>query len=215
MSKALWCSLSICGLLLGTLFYAASLTPTLLPRTYLAQGVVSGCSIAAGYGIGVFGHWLWAYMELPQPRARILQVTRFAAAAACAIIAVLCLWQAARWQNSIRELMQIGAVVGALPPQVTLVALAVFAIGLVLARLLRLMLRFVGMRARFLPRRVSNVIGAVAAVTLFWSIIDGVLFRVALRGQDASYQRLDKLIEPETRPPADPLKTGSGASLLA
>ena len=31
-------SLSGVGLLLGTLFFAASLTPTLVPRTYLTQG---------------------------------------------------------------------------------------------------------------------------------------------------------------------------------
>jgi len=202
--------------LLGTLFYAASLTPTLLPRTYSAQGVLSGCSIAAGYGIGVFGHWVWAYMELPQPKGRTLQVTKLAAAVGCAIIAVIALWQAARWQNSIRELMQLEPVDTVYPLQVTMIALAVFAIAMALARLFQLTLRFVAMRVdRFLPRRVSNVIGVVAAVALFWSIIDGVLVRVVLRVADASYQQLDKLIEPETKPPADPLKTGSGVSLLA
>src|ERR1700730_5405245 len=63
MGRALWHSFSTCGLLLGMLFFAASLTPTLLPRSFLTQGVLSGCSLAAGYGIGVFGRWLWAYME--------------------------------------------------------------------------------------------------------------------------------------------------------
>ncbi|MEH2511847.1 putative membrane protein [Nitrobacteraceae bacterium AZCC 1564] len=155
-------------------------------------------------------------MELPQPKGRILQVTKLAAAAGCAIVAVIYLWQAARWQNSIRELMQLEAVETVYPLQVTMIALAVFAIAMGLARLFQLTLRVVGMRtSRFLPRRVSSVVGVVAAVALFWSIIDGVLFRVALRVADASYQQLDKLIEPETSPPVDPLKTGSGASLLA
>lgn len=216
MSKGLWSSFSICGLLLGALFFAASLTPTLLPRTYLTQGMLSGCSIAAGYGIGAFGYWVWAYMELPEPKGRILRVAKLAAAAGGAIVAVISLSQAARWQNSIRELMQLEAVDTVYPLQVTMIALAVFAIAIVLARLFLLTLRVVGMRAnRFLPRRVSNVIGVVAAVALIWSIIDGEFFRVALRAADASYQQLDKLIEPETMAPVTPLKTGSGASLLA
>ena len=42
----LWYSLSAGGLLLGTLFFAASLTPTLLPRTFLTQGVLSGFALA-------------------------------------------------------------------------------------------------------------------------------------------------------------------------
>jgi uncharacterized membrane protein len=216
MGKGLWRSFSICGLLLGALFFAASLTPTLLPRTFVTQGVLSGCLLAAGYGIGAFGHWVWTYMELPQPTGRILHVARLAAAAGCAIVAVMSLWQTAQWQNSIRELMQLEVVDSAYPLQVTIIALAVFAFAMMLARLVRLTLRFVGRRAdRFLSRRVSNVIGVVAAVALFSSIIDGAFFRVALRATDASYQQLDKLIEPETSQPADPLKTGSSASLLA
>ena len=63
----LWRSLSGTGLLLGTLFFAASLTPTLIPRTYLTQGVLGGGVFAIGYGLGVFWRWLWGYMELPTP----------------------------------------------------------------------------------------------------------------------------------------------------
>src|SRR5262245_43944856 len=91
----LWHSFSAGGLLLGALFFAASLTPTLLPRTFLTQGVLSGCSFAAGYGIGVLGAWLWAYMELVQLNVRFLRVARLAAATACAVVVIVSLWQAA------------------------------------------------------------------------------------------------------------------------
>ena len=216
MGRGLWHSFSTSGLLLGTLFFAASLTPTLLPRSFLTQGVLSGCSLAAGYGIGVFGRWLWAYMELRQPKGRLLRLAKLTAATGCAVVAVIFLWQAARWQNSIRELMELEPVDTAHPLEVALIALAVFAILMALARLFQLTLRFVAIRVnRFLPRRVSNVIGVIAAVALFWSVISGVLFRVALRVADASFQEYDELIEPETEPPTDSLKTGSSASLLA
>jgi uncharacterized membrane protein len=177
--------------------------------------VLAGCSLATGYGIGVFGRWLWAYMELPQAKGRLLRVAKLAAATACSVVAVISLCQAARWQNSIRELMELEPVDTPHPLEVVLTALAVFAILLALARLFRLTLRFVAIRVdRFLPRRVSHVMGIVAAVALFWSVINGVLLRVALGVADASYRELDKLIEPETEPPTDPLKTGSNASLL-
>ena len=77
--------------------FCASLTPTLLPRNFLTQGVLSGCSLATGYGIGVFGCWLWAYMELPQPKALLLHVAKFAAAAGCAVVAIICLSRTAVW----------------------------------------------------------------------------------------------------------------------
>src|SRR5262245_1471712 len=212
MGRVPWHSCSTSGLLLGTLFFAASLTPTLLPRSYLTQGVLSGCSLAAGYGIGVFSRWLWAYMELPQPRDR----AKLAAATGCAVVAVSSLWQAARWQNSIRELMELEPVDTALPFEAALIALAVFALLVTLARLFQLTLGFVAIRInRFLPRRMSNIIGVIAAAALFWSVISGVLLRSALGISDASYREFDKLIEPETEQPTDPLKTGSSASLLA
>lgn len=212
----LWHSLSTSGLLLGTLFFAASLTPSLLPRTYFAQGVLSGFSLAAGYGIGVFGRWLWTYMELMRPNGGFLRVAKLAAAAVCGIVAIVCLWHAAAWQNSIRELMDLEPLDTAHPIEVSVIALAVFAILIVLARFFRMTIRFAAARAnRFLPGRVSNVVGVVAAVALFWAVFDGVLFRAALRVAQASFQEYDALIDPETAPPTDPLKTGSSASLLA
>jgi uncharacterized membrane protein len=215
MGRRPWHSFSTIGLLLGTLFFAASLTPTLLPRSFLTQGVLSGCSLAAGYGIGVFVGWLWAYMEVPHRKDRLLRAAKLAAATGCTVVVISFIWQAARWQNSIRELMELKPVDTAHPFEVALIALAVFAILLAVARLFQLTLRFVAGRvSRFLPRRVSNVLGTIAAAALFWSVISGVLFRVALRIADASFQEYDELIEPETEPPTDPRKTGSSASLL-
>jgi uncharacterized membrane protein len=216
MGRAPWHSLSSAGLLFGTLFFAASLTPTLLPRNVLTQAVLSGACLAAGYGIGAFSRWLWAYMELPFLAGRSARIARLAVLTGCVVVAVIALSQAPRWQNSIRALMQLEPVDAAYPLAAAVIALAVFAILIALAWFFRLTLRFVATRAgRLLPRRVSNVIGVIAALALFWSAINGALFRVALRIADASYQQLDKLIEPESVRPTDPLKTGSSASLLA
>lgn len=215
MWRGRWHPFSNSGLVLGTLLFAASLTPSLLPRNVLTQGVVSGCSLAAGYGIGVLASWLRDYMEFPQIKGRFVRLAKLIAATGCAMVAAICLWQAAGWQNSIRTLMELELVDTAYPLKVIPIALAVFAILIALARFFQLMLHFVTIRVnRLLPRRVSQVIGVVAAVALFWSVINGVLFRGALVVADASYREFDKLIEPQTKQPTDPLKTGSKASLL-
>jgi len=52
-------SLSTIGLLTGTLFFAASFTPSLIPRDYLLQGVLAGLAFGVGYLLGVLGVWLW------------------------------------------------------------------------------------------------------------------------------------------------------------
>jgi uncharacterized membrane protein len=210
-----WNSFSAIGLLVGTLFFAASLTPSLIPRTAMTQGVLSGCSLAAGYGIGVFGRWLWSYLELPIPRASISRIIKLIAAIGCILVAVAFLRQATEWQNSIRTLMRLEPVDSVYPLTVGPVALLTFAVLIVLARLFQLTFLLIsGKLHRFVPRRVSYVVGIAIAIALFWTIIDGVLFKIALHAVDASAQAFDELMEPETQQPADPNKTGSAASLI-
>jgi uncharacterized membrane protein len=211
----LWRSLSGTGLLLGTLFFAASLTPTLIPRIYLTQGVLGGGVFAIGYGLGVFWRWLWSYMELPTPEDRTLRIANLVIASLCTATAAAFLWRTTGWQNSIRKLMELDPVTSAHPIKVCAVAAATFVILLGLARLFTLIFRFIAGRfRRFVPRRVANVIAAALALLLFWSIATEVFFRAALRVLDSSFQQYDALIEPTAPQPTSPLKAGSPASLL-
>ncbi|QIG46624.1 hypothetical protein G5V57_01920 [Nordella sp. HKS 07] len=210
-----WHSLSGIGLLLGTLFFAAALTPTLVPRTFLTQGVLSGACFALGYGIGVFWRWLWAYLELPEPRERFRLIANTVIAILCAAVAVYFLWRAAEWQNSIRLLMQMEPVTSAHPTKLSLIALLTFITLLVLARLFRQVARFVAARMRrIVPRRVANVIGVVLAVLLFWLLANDMFFRLAIQAADSSFREFDALIEPDSPKPTLAVKTGSSASLV-
>ena len=184
-----WYSFSTTGLLLGTLFFAASLTPTLIPRNYLTQGVLSGCAAAAGYGAGYFLRWLWRYLELPELKARILSVSKLAGIVACTVVGLVFLWRAAEWQNSIRSLMGLEPVDTAHPIEVGAIALITFVVLIALARLFNVTLHFVsGKLDRIAPTRVSYVLGATIVVLLFWSIASGVIFRYALRVADSSFR---------------------------
>ncbi len=210
-----WRSLSTLGLLIGTLFFAASLTPSLIPRPYLVQGVLSGFSAGAGYALGVFIHWLWTYLELPHFSSRTARALKWFAAAICLATAIVFLWKAAGWQNSVRSLMGLEPVETAEPLVVGLIALGLFAVLIALARLFKLIYRLAaGKLDRYIPRRLANVIGVAIAVVLFWSIAEGVLLKYGLRSVDASLQRLDNLIEDDLAMPTDPEKTGSAASLV-
>ncbi|HCJ29069.1 MAG TPA: hypothetical protein DHV63_07205, partial [Pseudomonas sp.] len=215
MSLSAWRSLSGFGLLLGTLFFCAALMPSLLPRSTLSQGVLAGAALAAGYGIGVFWRWLWRYLELPERPERLHNQTNIVIAILCAALAAYFLSQVTAWQNSIRSLMQMQPVTSGHLLEVVLTALATFLILLLLARLYRLVSRFVSRHAdRFLPRRVANVMGVLVALALFWSLVSDVLVAQALRVLDASFAQYDALIEPEAAQPRSPLKSGSQESLL-
>lgn len=208
-------SLSGIGIVLGALFFAISLTPTLVPRSYLTQGALAGACFAIGYGAGIFWRWLWHYLELPEPSERVRSTTNALVAAGCFLIVIIFLWRAAGWQNSIRAVMKMEPVETAHPFKVCAIALITFLVILLLARLFRLAIHFVSARTgRFIPRRVANVIGVLVATVLFWSIANNILIRTAFNALDFSFREFDALLEPERPQPTAPGRTGSAASLV-
>ena len=212
----LWQRLSASGLAFATLFFAVSLTPSLIPRTYLTQGALSGASAAVGYALGVFFRWLWRYLELPAPRGSSLTWIRAGVAVCCAVVLVVFLWQTTDWQNSVLKVMHQAPVKSAYPLRVCLVAIATFLPLVALGYGFGLVVRLVASSTRrFVPRRIANVVGAGVALALFWSIANGVIFRVAIHTLDASFQKADELIPPESVAPVVETKTGSKASLIA
>jgi uncharacterized membrane protein len=208
-------SLSGVGLMLGALLFAAALTPTLIPRSYLTQGAIAGACFAIGYLVGNLWRWLWHYLELPEPSARLRSIANALVAAACLLIVTVFLWRAAEWQNSIRAVMKMTPVETAHPLKVCAIALSTFVVLLVLGRLFGLVARFLAARIRgVIPRKVANVIGVLVAGLLFWSIASNVLIRTAFNALDSSFRELDVLLEPERPQPTAPERTGSTASLV-
>ena len=208
-------SLSGVGLVLGALFFAAALTPTLIPRSYLTQGALAGGCFAIGYGAGVLWRWLWHYLELPEPSSRLRSVTNAFVAVACLVVVIVYLWRAAEWQNSIRAVMNMEPVETAHPIKTCAIALITFFALLILARLFRLVTHFLSAQIRrVIPRKIANVLGLLIAALLFWSIANNFLIRTAFRALDSSFREFDALFEPERPQPTAPGKTGSTASLV-
>ncbi|MBR0743584.1 alpha/beta-hydrolase family protein [Bradyrhizobium japonicum] len=208
-------SLSGVGLALGALFFAAALTPTLIPRSYLTQGALAGGCFAIGYFAGVLWRRLWHYLELPEPSARARSVANALVAVGCLLVVILALGRTAEWQNSIRTVMKMAPVETAHPLKVCAIALITFVVLLALGRLFALVARFLAARTpRLVPRKVANVIGLLVAALLFWSIASNVLIRTAFNALDSSFRELDVLLEPERPQPTDPGRTGSPASLV-
>lgn len=208
-------SLSGVGLVLGALLFAAALTPTLVPRSSLTQGVLAGACFTIGYEIGVLWRWLWHYLELPEPSTHIRSAVNLTVAAGCFVIIILFLWRAAEWQNSIRAAMNMELVETAHPLKVSVIALITFFALLMLAQSFKLATSFLSARIRrFIPRRIANLVGLLMVVVLAWSIANNLLIRAAFSALDSSFREFDALLEPERPQPAAAGRTGSSASLV-
>ena len=104
--------LDFVGVAFGALFFCLSLTPSLLPRDWLFQGLIGGLNAAIGYGIGVFFEdgaplrvttpALVAAVEASALLVKAATVTLSATAAS-----VLMLIPAAAWQRRVSAVMGI------------------------------------------------------------------------------------------------------------
>lgn len=207
--------LSTGGWLLGLLFFALSLTPSLIPRHFTTQGILCGCAFAAGYGIGIFLEWLWDYLELAWPNPNLAKWIGRLTVLACLVMAVAFLWFSTGWQNSIRVGMGAPPVEARQPWFVAAIAVLPASILIGLGTLIvRGVLVVSAWLRRIIPRRVAFV-GAILAVGILASTIaEGVVARGLLFAADRFYGNLDRLAGSYEEAPIDPWRSGSAASLI-
>lgn len=208
-------SFSFVGLVFAGLFFAASVTPSLLPRQFLFQGLLSGFAIAVGYGIGESLAMLFQFLEIPPPPRRFQGTLKIIISVSVAGLFIYFLRQMTFWQNSLRALMEMEPLESAYPTSTAAVAIAFGIFLIVCARGVMLFRRFVADKLRpFLPRRIAYGLSAtIVAVTLFF-IGNGVIARGLLNAADAFFLRADELVDEEVAQPLDPLVCGSEDSLV-
>lgn len=211
-----WSSFSFVGLVFAALFFSASVTPSLLPRHYIVQGLLSGLSLAMGYGVGMACLWFYHFFGLRVPTEQTQRIAKRVIVGLVVVIFVTFLWQMTAWQNSIRELMELPALETSYPVRVMGIA-GVF--GAVLVAMGRLFLRSVlwvsQKLQRFVPPRIAHAIGFISVAVCVFLLTNDVIAKRLLDSADQAFLRIDKIVDDDLDQPADPDLTGSQASLVS
>ncbi len=188
--------LDFIGIAFGALFFCLSLTPSLLPRDWLFQGLIGGLNAAIGYGIGVFVEKMLHRFVLrnrrwwpPPPKVlyALKAVTVVVSAAACVLMVI----PAAAWQREVSALMGMDGPGTSSYLRLLIVAVAV---GGVCVSMARLLLDLIKTMARFLIRRwrlsdeMALLIGAAVVVVVVITLVNGVLLRGFLAGANRVFQ---------------------------
>lgn len=203
------------GLLLAGLAFGAALTPSLLPRDPLTQGLLAGGVAALAHELGAFAGELWDFLELPRLPRGWRGAAAVAAGLAALTVAAASLLHAAAWQDATRAVAGLPPVASSAPLTIAAVAAAALALLWGLFRLVALVRRRTGRAlGRVLPVRVARLVALVLALWLFWALGDGLLFQWGFRIADASFEAADSFIAPDIPEPTDPLASGSAASLV-
>jgi uncharacterized membrane protein len=204
------------GLVLGLAFLCVSLTPSLVPRSWLVQGLVTGMSTTIGYGLGVLASHLLRLMLPREPSARTKRIAWRLSTGLGAPVAVAAVLAAGRWQQELHLLM--GAEDPTQPAYLAVLAVAGVVILLLVAlgRGLRLAARAVGVRLRrWVPPRTAALTGAMVVALVVAVTVQGVLVRGALRVADSSFRAINETVAEDLDPPTSPTLSGGPGSMLS
>ncbi|HEX4588152.1 MAG TPA: alpha/beta-hydrolase family protein [Mycobacterium sp.] len=212
--------LDFVGIAFGALFFCLSLTPSLLPRDWLFQGLIGGLNAAIGYGIGVFAGRMVRRFLLHRrrwwpPSKRVLYVMKTVTVAVSATASVLMLIAAAAWQR------QVSAVIGMQGPNTpgyTRTVLIAALVGGVCVGAARVLLDLIKTMARYFIRRwhlhdeTALFIGTAIVVVLAITLINGVLIRGFFAGANRVFQPQNTTTMAGITQPAQPERSGSPTS---
>ncbi len=211
-----WESFSFVGLVVATLFFAVSVTPSLLPRVYVVQGVLSGFSLAIGYGVGVALVWVWQFLELPRLTQKVEYWAKRMTTVLAASVFFVFIRQDTEWQNSIRLLMDMPPLESADPYRFFLIALVIASMLVAFVRfMIRCVQRVSRSLERYVPRRISIGVSTLLVVTLAFLVSNDLVGASLLTAADRFFLNADGLIDSGIEQPTRSMACGSIDSLVS
>lgn len=209
-------SFSFVGLMVATLFFAASVTPSLLPRNYWVQGFLSGFALAIGYCVGVLMVWTYQFFGFRESSGRTQAISKRITAGMVAVLFVGFIWRMTYWQNSIRDLMEIQELETTYPYRTTAIAVLLAAVLIAIARWISALGHFVADKLnRFFPPRVSATIAFLVVCFALLFLSNDLLAKNLLSIADTFFANLDERIDDDVTQPIDAAATGSDESLIS
>ena len=215
--------LNYVGLVVATLFFSWSLTPSLLPRDWLFQGLISGFNAVIGYGVGcvfdwAFRRWLRPRLPWSAPSLRVQYAVKATVLVVCVLATGYLLVLSADWQRNIYALMNMTGTTtsgylrtGGLSLLVGTVVVGAYRTVRMLVQLLaRLLSRWVHVPAKFAP-----TVGAAVLAVLIVSLFNGVAMKACFAVANSAFSVRNDKVTPYAVQPQDPDRSGSPQSPAA
>lgn len=204
------------GTAVGLLFIWLSMTPSLLPRGPLFQGLVSGAAGALGYLFGVVGVWLVRFMrskDTSPPAPKWAWKALVVVGIAGQIAAIVWFHM---WQDDVRDLFGVPRLTfwdHPLTAALSIVFLFAFVeIGQLIDRLVHFLVRQL---ERVAPPRVSATVAVALLLALGIALLNGVVVRFAMSTINNTFESVNNETDPDNPAPTTPLRSGGPQSLVS
>jgi len=206
---------SIFALILGLLFVAASLTPSLVPRAPLLQGVLGGVVMALGYLAGRIIEGIWNFADMPVAKGDAKDVTLGLLGLIVLGLVGWSLYYSLIWQNDLRGRMGLDPAIEGHLIWVVAITLIVFAVLFLIGHVIAIISRFIrGRLERVMPPRRADVLGfLLVALGLLVVTRDGILDWF-IEVMDTTFETAQNLFDTAPPAPNDPARSGGPGSLI-
>ncbi len=209
------------GVAVATVFFCLSLTPSLLPRDWLFQGLIGGINASIGYAIGVvlakvFHRFALRHRQWWPPPKRALNAVKVGIVVVSIVVCISMLIPAAAWQRQVSAEMGISGptTLGYMRTLAAAVLVGGACVGAtrVLYDAIKLLARLF-IRRWHLHQEIAMFIGTAIVVVLVVTLVNGVLYRGFLVGASRVFQPQNYTTRDGVSEPMEPEKSGSPTSL--
>lgn len=209
-------SFNFTGVVIGMVFVYLGFIPTLLPRGWVLQGVMSGVLFSIGYGIGlIISYLVRAFKPKEQSLALKSQIKKYT------YIALLLLYLIGvvvgfNWQQEVRKLVQQ-------PPEnsvailgTTLVALLFAALLIFISRVIRSLYHWLGrLIDKYIPKAIAYTGAWVLTVLIVIGILNGVILSSVMSVVNEAFGVKNDTTDSGIVQPTSPELSGSNSSVIA
>lgn len=206
---------SLIGLAVGLVPVGLSFTPSLLPRPFFMQGVITGICVALGYGIGVVAAWAVRRLTKWEPAPRMRRIAWIVLLAAIVAVAVAAVLVGTSWQNEVRRLVGMAPITWTFLVKAIPVAALIAALLVTIGRALRAAARGLGcLLGRRLPSLAGLTIGGViVALAVVVLLVAG--FKGFEKLTNDIYSKTNGTTAEGVVQPQSAARSGSSASLVS
>jgi uncharacterized membrane protein len=198
----------------GLVMIWLSLTPSLLPRGPLFQGIVSGACGAIGYGLGVFAVWLVRFMRSKETSPPAPRWAWSALLVVGVIGQVLMIIWFHHWQDDVRDMFGVARLDRIDHPIAAVISIVVLFLFVELGQLIGRLVRFLDRQlSRVAPPRVSATVVVLLLVTLTIALLNGIVVRFAMSTLNNTFEAVNNEESPDNPAPTSTLRSGGPESL--
>ena len=203
------------GVIVGVVFVLLSFGPSLLPRAWFMQAVISGVVFVIGYGFGVFVSYIIRQFNIKQSPNYVNSIKKVTYAV-LAISYLVALYLGFIWQENSHGLVGIRTPASYSVIGITILSIIIIVVLMWIVRIVRTFFRWLRKQInRLLPHKIANALAIAATIFVLFGIVDGFLLNGAYSFVSAMFSTKNDTTPAGIERQNVPTVSGSDESLIS